>query len=378
MLYTREKLLNAARLTTRLDDFGSDDFTEPLDILLSDYKASARLNLKGKITAWTYLHRLLCNRLRLHHYLKETDACREQIRQPIFILGLPRTGSTLLHELLACHPELRAPAFWEASFVPGRSGLDKFRQLLASAQILALDWLAPEFRSVHNLGRNLPHECVTLQATSFRSMQFHAAHNLQTYNRWLETCDWQPAYDCHRKYLQWLQHGSPDQRWVLKAPGHLLSLPELYATYPDAKIIQLHRDPCEVMPSMASLFLHIRKPFTRELDLHEIGRDVTRQWHRGLESSLAWRNQHPETDQMFLDIHYQELVQEPLNTAEKILSFAGMSLDEKARQLLQAHIVQHPKNKHGNHNYSLSQFGLDADELAELFSHYNSRFDLAA
>ena len=378
MLCTQDKILSAARLTTGLSDFGSNDFMEPLDLLIEDYRSSANLNLKGIASSWIYLHRMLCNRLRLNHFMKTTPADNEKIHRPIFILGLPRTGSTLLHELLASHRELRAPIFWEASFAPGHSSMDKARQWFTSAQIRLLDLLSPGFRSVHNLGTHLPHECITLQALSLRTMQFHAAHNLQKYNQWLESCDWAPAYDYHKWYLQWLQFGREAPRWVLKAPGHLLSLPELIRHYPDATIIHLHRDPCEVIPSMASLFMHIRRPFTRKMDLTEIGRDVTRQWHLGLQNSLNYRNTHPETETMFMDVHYRELVRDPLATCEKILEFAGIPLDNTARQSLHSYVANNPKGKHGGHRYSLAQFGLNEDELKELFSDYNVHSDLAA
>ena len=127
---------------------------------------------------------------------------------------------------------------------------------------------------------------------------------------------------------------------------------------------------------MGSLFLHIRKPFTRELDLAEIGKDVTHQWHKGLTDSLAWRQAHPESEDRFLDIDYRELVADPLASAEKILAFAEVSFDDQARQKLSAYIANNPKGKHGTHRYSLDQFGLDERELTELFSEYNSHFSL--
>ncbi len=378
MLYSRDRILAAARRVTGLNDFGMEDFIEPLDLLIDDYHGSAKLNRKGLAGSWIYLHRMLCNRLRLNHYLQKTPAAEQQIKRPILILGLPRTGSTMLHELLASHPGLRAPTFWEASFVPGYSTMDRVRQWLTSAQIKVVDFLAPGFRSVHSLGTHLPHECITMQALSLRSMQFHAAHNVQNYNQWLENCDWAPAYDYHEKYLKWLQFGDlRNRRWVLKAPGHLLSLQNLLRRYPDARIIHLHRNPAEVIPSMASLFLHIRKPFTREMDLQEIGRDVTRQWHGGLTNSLAYRQANPDNESMFLDINYRELVSDPLATAGRILDFAEEPLDEESRTTLSTYIHDNPKGKHGEHRYSLEQFGLDQHELNERFSEYNSHFDLS-
>ena len=139
------------------------------------------------------MHRMLSNRLRLQNYIKRFPHVSEvKIERPIFILGLPRTGSTLLHELMDCHPNPRAPTFWEATFVPDQSAMDRCRQLVTA-----------------------------LQALSLRTMQFHAVHDVSDYNAWLETCDWQRVYNMHKRCLQWLQLNGEDQRWVLKAPGHM-------------------------------------------------------------------------------------------------------------------------------------------------------------
>ena len=374
-LIEREKLLRLAALTTRLNDFGNDDFLEPLDLLLEGYRTTANLNLKGSLAAQVYLHRMLCNRLRLNDYLnKYPTVSRLPIESPIFILGLPRTGSTMLHEVLACHPDLRAPIFWEATFVPGLSILDRCRQLITSLQISAVNLLSPRFKSVHKLGTFSPHECITLQALSLRTMQFHAAHDVSHYNAWLETCDWQPAYDMHRSYLQWLQFNGAGERWVLKAPGHLLSIEALNNTYPNATFIQLHRNPKEVIPSMASLFLHLRAPFTRSVDRKQIGDDVARQWQLALNSTMRQRQSDKALDSRFLDLRYSELTENPIENLSRILNFCGLRNDDSIIDAFQNYLDQHPKGKHGTHRYSLEQFGLSDNVLGYLFADYNRQY----
>ena len=201
-----------------------------------------------------------------------------------------------------------------------------------------------------------------------------AAHHLPEYNRWLETCDWQPAYDYHRWYLQWLQHGEPDKRWILKAPGHLLSLPALINTYPDARLVQLHRDPAEVIPSMASLFLHLRRPFSHEVDPAVIGQDVTRQWSKGLSDTLQLRTDNPDINARFIDIHYRELVEDPTTTLGRILKFVGVEETEASARAVGQYLEANPKGKHGSHRYSLAQFGLNSSDLEAAFSDYNRRY----
>ena len=366
-------------MTTGLDDFGGDAIIEPLDLLIHDFELSADLNLAGKAAAWVILHRMLSNRLRLVARHQSCNAGREEITQPIFILGLPRTGSTMLHETLACHPDLRAPLFWETNYLPDNSKTDKVRQLLTSAQVTALNFLSPGFQSVHKLETFSPHECVTIQASSLRSMQFHAAHRLSSYNEWLNTCDWNPAYKHHKQYLQLLQlqnHNSV--RWVLKAPGHLLAFETLVSVYPDARFVMLHRDPCEVIPSMCSLSAHLRKPFSSRIDPEEIGADITKQWLKGLQDTMRFRRENPQVNERCLDVYYQDLVHDPIETVSDILAFADVQVDETQDELFRAHLVSNPKNKHGNHHYSLSQFGLRESELKSLFAGYNEQYGVAA
>jgi hypothetical protein len=388
--------MKLASLTTGLDDFGNEDFLEPLELLTQGYRNTANLNWIGRIGAPYYLHRMLCNRLNLTHHTKQHLQTEQvTISKPIFILGLPRTGSTLLHELLDRHPQLRAPKFWESTFVPSNpfnhpnthSMANSLRKLTASVQIKLVDTLAPGIGGVHRLGTDLPHECVTLQAPSMRSMQFHAAHRLNAYHEWLETCDWIPAYTIHKQYLAWLQYidqsweeqleaqsNGRARRWILKAPGHLLALDALIATYPDATFIQLHRNPAEVIPSMASLFAHLRAPFSKSLDLAEIGEHVSNQWAIGLETTSSLREQNPALNKQFIDVDYSALVSSPLNTANKILSFTGVNADDATDEIMREYLRCHPKNKNGTHHYTLEQFGLNLAQLNERFHDYNARY----
>lgn len=371
----RDKLLRTARLTTGLSDFGPEDFLEPLDLLIKGYQSSAELNFKGEIGTRVYLHRMLCNRLRLHHYHQQQPQLgQNNIVAPLFIIGLPRTGSTLLHELLAKHSRLRAPTFWETTFVPGRSAIDRLRQIATALQIRTVDLLAPGFRRIHSLGTFRPHECVTLQAQSFRSMQFHAAHNVEQYNAWLSHCDWQPAYTSHQQNLQWLQHEQAPKRWVLKAPGHLLAVKTIIATYPDATFIQLHRHPAEVIPSMASLYQHLRKPFSDRVNPDEIGRDVTRQWFQGLTSTMELRQTQPLVNRRFIDVDYTDLLADPIDAVRVILKSVDEDLDQATQARMQRYLDRHPKGQHGVHHYRLEAFGLNAAALNEMFADYTRTY----
>ena len=375
MLFDNEKILKSAMFTTGLEDFGGEDFIEPMEILTSDYRTSANLNHLGRIAAWTYLHRMLSNRLRLNAFYKSQKTSEQKIDRPIFIVGLPRTGSTLLHEMMAIHSDLRAPVFWETSFVPESSPTDLFRRWLAKSQIITLNTLSPGFKAVHRLGTEQPHECITMQAASLRSMQFHAANNVKNYNDWLKECDWEPAYRYHEIFLKCLQaHKSETpKRWILKAPGHLLSMPALFEKYPDSKIIQLHRDPSEVIPSMASLFFHIRRPFTSSAVKEEIGADVKTQWFNGISATMKYRTENPEKNSRFIDINYKSLILDPLRSLEEIGTHCDLKIGENYAQLIKNYLDDHPKGKHGRHQYNLKQFGLCEHDLNSIFKEYREK-----
>ena len=355
------------------DDFGSDDFLEPLEVMLDDLLHRARLSGRGRLVTPYYLQRLLRLRLRVVDALKTQPTTLP--RRPLFILGLPRTGSTLLHELLALHPELRAPTFWECHAMPRGGWRDTMTKALTRAQVLAVHLLAPNLKRIHPLAALGPHECVSLHALSFRSMQFHAAYRLPSYDSWMRgRFEWQPAYTWHRQHLALLGASDPQRRWVLKAPAHMLAIGALQASYPDARLIALHRDPLTVIPSMANLSLSLRNMTSRIHDPHEIGADVSQLWHKGLDCFLAARNADPALDRRVLDLPYRFLTREPEQALAAICDFAGVAWSETYAARVRAHLTANPQHRHGVHRYTLAQFGLKEEEMKKSFAAYRERF----
>ena len=373
-LFERDDLMGAARTATGFRDFGPTDFIEPLDLLLDGYEQTSALNPIGKLAGRWYLMRLLCNRLRFEAtWQNDRRVDSRAVQRPIFILGLPRTGSTLLHEVLSLHSALRAPSYWESTFTPGRDPMDLCRILAASGQITLINRMAPDLKRIHRLGARLPHECVTIQAHTMRSIQFHAAHRVCAYNEWLQTCDWEPAYRWHVRYLKVLQWGESEARWLLKAPGHMLGLNALNRVYPDATFIQLHRDPAEVIPSMASLSVALRAAFTNSIDESEIGRDTTDQWSRGLTNTLRLRKQYADLDSRFIDIHYRELASRPMEVVGRILDFTGLSATTTFQRMVEDYLTRNKKGRYGRHEYSLSRFALERSDLETSFADYRAQ-----
>ncbi len=252
-------LLDAARRATGLEDFGDDDFREPFRRLLAGLETEADLTLVGRIAAHRDLTGLLVNRLRLEEdRTRHPEIASRPIAAPIFIVGLPRSGSTLLHHLLGQDPDTRVPQAWEVMYPsppPTRAAYETDPRIeRAARQLRWLDWLAPDFKAIHPVGARLPLECIAIMSASFRSTRFQTTYNVPSYEAWLAGEDMRPAYAFHRRFLQHLQWRAPGVRWVLKAPAHVFSFDALLDTYPDARIVHTHRDPVtSVAPERASV-----------------------------------------------------------------------------------------------------------------------------
>jgi len=374
-----DSLLEAACKRTGLRDFGDWPIEEPLKRLLDSYERESRLTALGRITVRELIVSLLENLLYMEAERAASPAIADEvIAAPTFIIGLPRTGTTLLHNLIAEDPAIRVPLTWEVMY-PSRfpntaEGKARARQLTASR----LGWanrLAPQFKKIHPIAPDLPQECIAITAQVFMSIQFHTTHDVPSYEDWFERDSQTLAYAFHRRLLQHLQHREPGRHWVLKAPGHLFALGALLAEYPDARIIQTHRDPLRVMASMASHATVLRSAFSDHADPEQIAADWSRRWSDALTNFLEIRDR--AAPERFLDVAYEDIEARPLDAVRRTYDFMERPLTEQAETAMQAFLDANPKNKHGVHRYSLSQFGLSQqDELAR-FSDYCKRFNIA-
>lgn len=377
--FERESLERAARRRTHLDDFGDWPLDEPLTRLLESYRNEARLTTLGRVTVRELLVSLLEQLLHLEaERARSPGIADESIEAPVFVVGLPRTGTTLLHGLLSADPASRAPLAWEVMYPAAHpndvTGIALARRQTAVRLALA-DRLAPEFMRIHAIAADLPQECIAITAQVFASIQFHTTHNVPSYADWFERDGQELAYAYHRRLLQHLQARRPAGRWVLKAPGHLFGLAALLEHYPDARIIQTHRDPLRAIPSMASHATVLRRAFSDHVDPAEVATDWTRRWAGALDEFLAVRGRAPA--EHFLDVSYEEIVAAPIATVERIYSFLGWTPSESVRDAIARYLAANPKNKHGTHRYSLAQYGLDRDAEIERFRGYCERFDIA-
>ncbi|HXJ78330.1 MAG TPA: sulfotransferase [Candidatus Methylomirabilis sp.] len=374
-----QDLLDAARRATGLDDFGDDSFREPLRHLLACLETEADLTLVGRIAAHRDLVGLLINRLHLTEDRKRhPEIADESIVAPIFIVGLPRTGSTLLHHLLAQDPTTRAAQAWEVMYPsppPTRESYETDPRIeRARKQLRWLDWMAPDFKTIHPVGAQLPLECIAIMGASFRSTRFQTTYNVPSYEAWLDDQDMRPAYVFHRQFLQHLQWRAPGARWVLKAPSHVFSFDALLDAYPDARLVQTHRDPVTVLASVASLSSVLQRAFSGRREPTEFGQEVTTRWTDGLERSLELRRSGRVSVERVVDVQYRELARDPMATVRRVYAQFQLPLSPAAERRMQQFLAEHHQDKHGRHHYALDNFGLDAQALALRFKAYSDYF----
>jgi len=357
--FNTKYLLERAMRATGFDDFGETGFITDLEILAQSIEEEAGLNTIGKLAAATYLQQLLCNRLNIEHERKNfPEVAERKIYRP----------TTLLHALLAEDPNTRTPITWEVMYPSPQRAKENSRDKRIAKCAMGLEFfhrLAPRFNSIHAVKAHLPQECIAITTNAFASIQFHTTYNVPTYQTWLEQRDMVPAYRYHKSFLQYLQLPNLSERWLLKAPGHLYDIEALMQVYPDAQIIQTHRDPLEVVGSISSHANVVRAAFSDLLDPHLIAKDWRRYWQQAVSRMQDYRNQNP--DQPISDIYYSDLISDPVGVVQTLYKELNLEFSAEFETALQRYVARNPKNKH---RYTLQEFGLDKESTREMFSDY--------
>jgi hypothetical protein len=376
--FNPERLIASACEETGHDDFGGDEWQPALDRLADGLVNEARLNVIGVEVAYLDVMRALKNRLNVIAWRKQhPEIATQPVDRPIFIIGQPRTGTTILYDLLAQDPELRAPLTWEVDEpfpVPTPETYhDDPRIAQVQATIEMSEQIVPGFMAFHPMGALVGQECVRITASEFTSMIFPVQYRLPSYSHWLlYDADYAGAYRYHRIFLQHLQSGVPGQ-WLLKSPAHLWQLDALLAEYPDALIVQAHRDPLNVISSIAALTRHLRRMASDESNIAECAAQSYEEIVVGLERGMASRDSGAIPDGRVIDVQFADFIKDPFRTIGDIYQKLGRELKPDTEQKMRAFLAAHPSDG-GGARYTWADTGLDEAEVRDRVRAYQDRY----
>jgi hypothetical protein len=376
----------AAQAVDGLNDFGDDSYREPLEKLLWSLQHEALLNDIGRSVLRQRVVDILATRLRVQSYISRyPEILEEQIEAPLVIVGLPRTGTTMLHRTIAADHRMYAPLWYEVRFPCPALDWDftaagDRRITEAKAEMQAMVDGNPDLLAIHPMDAMGPDEDIMLLEQSFYSFNIQAFANIPSFDQWIESQDHTPGYQYFKVLLQFLQwqkkrSGQQGQRWVLKAPHHLHYMDLVFKVFPDAKVVQSHRDPLETIPSLASLIAGMWVIYSDEADPKEVGRQWAGKFARGMRHTMAVREQ--LGDERFLDLWFSDTVSQPLQEIRKIYDFLGMELTEEARAEMARWQDFNRRELRPPHEYTLAQFGFTEEGLKQQFRAYRERFILS-
>jgi hypothetical protein len=365
-----------------LADFGGEAFREPLARLVRALEQEAGLSPLGRHIARWRIQGSLANRLKLQaDRSRHPEIARERVEGPLFIVGPPRSGTTILFHALGEDPASLAVQQWKLEFPSpppqARAGPRDPRVRSTARKVALLDLLLPDLRSLYPLGAELPQECVVIQGHEFTSIMFSIGYRMPSYDAWLFDVDQREAYAFHRRFLQQLQWKVSAPRWVLKSPGHLLALPALFETYPDACVVQLHRDPVEVIASLANLTRMLRRLSSRRVDPVELGTQTAAFWARALERAHAFRERHPELRNRFLDVQFSDLCGDPLEVVHAIYRHCGRSLAADAELRIKRFLDANLRPAREASPERMRVYGLEPAREAQRFAWYREVYGFA-
>lgn len=382
--FERDALLAEARAALGLDgrgtdSFGGDGFLEPLDVLLPALEQEAELTLLGRWITRRFLRRLLEVRAQTVAYVTSDPGVRDEtIRAPVFIAGAPRTGTTVLHALLARDRGTRVPEGWELLRpVPPPDPAafpDDARVALADQELRRPALVVSGLDAIHEYGGRMHKECISAMSFEFRSEEFTARYRVPSYVDWLGECDMTPAYEWHRLVLQILQRRFDDARWALKSPVHLHSLPTLRAVYPDARIVVTHRDPLAVLASVTSLVATMRSAHSDAVDFAAVGRYHADLYGRSLDRLVDLAERGALDRAGVHHTRYAAFMADPVATAGDVFDFLDWPLTSETEAAIREHLDANPRGAKGEHRYSFDDLGLDRDAERKRFARYQEHF----
>jgi hypothetical protein len=371
-----DDLLALARTETGLEDFGEDTFREGLECLVSALRDEARLNAAGEFTLRALIVKLLASRLQIEDwYRRHPEIDAEPLERPLFGLGLPRTGSTALSFLLAEDPAARSLRVWESGEPcppPATVAGPDPRIARAQEQARVRGEMAPRMAALVPSTPTGPMECQDLMALDFKSQYFQAFAHVPSYAAWLVDADLTPTYQYERRALKLLQWGAPARPWRLKCPTHLLFLDHLDRAFPDARFVMTHRDPAEVMVSVADVYAEVGRMFSDDIDLHYLGAINIEQWSMAMRRALAFRDAGHED--RFFDMDHRAVQRDPIGEVRRLYAWLGEPVTAEFEAGMRRWWRENAESREQNVHPDPAEFGIDLEQVRPLFADYIARF----
>ncbi len=363
-------------------DFGPGDYLLGLKVLLQSMDYDPRFTERGRRYAWGTVVNVLKGRAHAIKSMRENPGFdKHAVQSPVVITGIPRTGTTALHKLMAVDPQFQGLQTWllDAPMPrPPQATWTNYPAFHKTAAVLEARFkAAPIKRAAHNMAAEEVDECCLILRQGFVSNLWTVGWSAATYDAWWQCQSEAEAYRHFYRCVQLIGSNDLDKRWLLKNPGHIDNLDLLFATFPDAKVIQTHRDPAKAVPSLCSLLMPLHSIVEEgryEQRAHNMLARETAKWAKAVHKAEAVKREHPT---QVLDVIHSDFHRDPLAVIEKIYQFIGATLSEEVRQKMQQRIADDPERQHGAHRYNIADFGMSEEEVRERFGDYIERFDLA-
>jgi hypothetical protein len=377
-----DRLVAGAHDATGLDDFAGDSWRDGLERLTDALRNEGRLHELGEQISAGEISDYLTTRLGLVEWRKQhPEIAAVDVKPPIVIVGQARTGTTILHDLLAQDRSNRVPLTWETDRPlppPETATFDTDPRIAASQELLeGVELVIPGFQAMHPMGALLPQECVRMTGGDFRSMIFPTQYRVPSYARWLiDEAEMASAYRYHRIFLQHLQSRHPAPRWVLKSPGHLWCLGALLDEYPNALLVQTHRDPLRIIASLSSLMSVLRQLGSSDISQPDIAAEFADYLLTGLDRSVAAREDGTVPAGRVVDVQFRAFMADPFATIREIYERLGLELSSESEQRMRAFLADNTTEKHGGHHYTWTDTELDLGEWRERARRYQEYFDV--
>jgi hypothetical protein len=376
--FSADELEDGARAATGLHDFGSPYYREGLERTVDALNNEAELSEIGNVIQHATISNALIQRLNVEDtYAQHPEIDDEVVGGPVFVIGLPRTGTTALSQLVAADPQFRSLRMWEsqAPTPPPETATQDSDPRIAQAEegLRMLDEMFPLMKTMHNSEATAATECQDLMGMSFRTFHFDGAVRVPSYLDWLMHCDMRETYTFHRRVLKLLQWHCPPTLWHLKTPVHMFALDALIEAYPNAKFLWSHRDPAKVMGSVCSLIRYVRSWSSDRDDPKELGAEQLDSWAEAVRRAMDFRRR--LGDSRFADVAFADLQHDPVGTLRAGYASLGLTFSDDSERAVEQWADEHKPGSRGAHDYELSDYGLTPEGVREQFADYLRTYD---